>query len=115
MTFGEEVTVHGDPHGAHMQYPDPAGRQIVARVRDLAFAYGGSTSPALRGVSLDVHAGEVVVLEGPSGGGKSTLLRALAGLVPDFHGGAVSGAVEVDGHDALALPPAALGLSLIHI
>ncbi len=109
MTFGEEVTVHGDPDGTHMQYPDPAGRQIVARVRDLAFAYGGSPSPALRGVSLDVHAGEIVVLEGPSGGGKSTLLRALAGLVPDFHGGAVSGAVEVDGHNALALPPAALG------
>ncbi len=109
MTFGEEVTVHGDPDGTHMQYPDPAGRHIVARVRDLAFAYGGSPSPALRGVSLDVHAGEIVVLEGPSGGGKSTLLRALAGLVPDFHGGAVSGAVEVDGHNALALPPAALG------
>ena len=29
--------------------------------------------------------------------------------VPDFHGGAVSGSVEVDGHDALATPPAALG------
>ena len=88
---------------------DPASGAPVARVRDLAFAYGGSNQPALRGVTLDVYAGEVLVIEGPSGGGKSTLLRALAGLVPDFHGGAVSGSVEVCGHDALATPPAALG------
>ncbi len=81
----------------------------VARVRGLAFAYGGSDRPALRGVDLTVRGGEVLVLEGPSGGGKSTLLRALAGLVPDFHGGAVSGSVEVDGHDALASAPAAMG------
>ncbi len=81
----------------------------VARVCGLAFAYGGSDRPALRGVDLTVRGGEVLVLEGPSGGGKSTLLRALAGLVPDFHGGAVSGSVEVDGHDALASAPAAMG------
>ena len=99
--------VQGDPSGAHMN--DPASGTPVARVRDLAFAYGGTDRPALRGITLDVLAGEVLVIEGPSGGGKSTLLRALAGLVPDFHGGAVSGSVEVDGHDALRTPPAALG------
>lgn len=104
------MTVHGDPAGNPHDGP-PARGAIVARARGLRFSYGQSGSAALDGVDLDVVAGEVLVLEGPSGGGKSTLLRALAGLVPDFHGGAVSGSVEVAGHDALALPPAALGAS----
>jgi len=102
------VTVHGDPAGNPHEVP-LSRDHVVARVRALAFSYGDSPRAALDGVDLDVRAGEVLVLEGPSGGGKSTLLRALAGLVPDFHGGAVSGQVEVAGHDALATPPAGLG------
>lgn len=104
------MTVHGDPAG-NPHDGIPAHGATVARARGLRFSYGESGHAALDGVDLDVVAGEVLVLEGPSGGGKSTLLRALAGLVPDFHGGAVSGSVEVAGHDALALPPAALGAS----
>jgi energy-coupling factor transporter ATP-binding protein EcfA2 len=102
------VTVHGDPAGNPHEAP-PAPGATVARVRGLVFAYGDATARALDGIDLEVRAGEVLVLEGPSGGGKSTLLRALAGLVPDFHGGTVAGAVEVDGRDALRQPPAALG------
>lgn len=102
------MTVHGDPHG-NPNDPSPARGDVVARVRDLRFSYGASERAALDGVDLDVRAGEVLVLEGPSGGGKSTLLRALAGLVPDFHGGALGGTVQVAGHDALAVPPAVLG------
>ncbi|MBM3665824.1 MAG: ABC transporter ATP-binding protein, partial [Actinobacteria bacterium] len=103
-----EVTVRGNPPGIpHEATPSAGG--AVARVRALAFSYGDSGRPALDGIDLEVRPGEVLVLEGPSAGGKSTLLRALAGLVPDFHGGAVSGHVEVMGQDALATPPAGLG------
>ncbi|MEX2658056.1 MAG: heme ABC exporter ATP-binding protein CcmA [Acidimicrobiales bacterium] len=38
--------------------------------------------PALAGIDLDVHRGEVVAVEGPNGAGKTTLLRVLAGLAP---------------------------------
>jgi energy-coupling factor transport system ATP-binding protein len=78
----------------------------VARVDDLRFAYGRSSRPALDGVTMTVEAGEVLLLEGPSGGGKSTLLRALAGLVPHFHGGRMTGRVEVGGLDTRRASPA---------
>jgi len=63
----------------------------VIRVRGLRQEYPGGTV-ALRGVDLDVAAGEFVALIGSSGAGKSTLLRCLNGLVRS-----TAGEVEVDG------------------
>ena len=55
---------------------------------------------ALDDVSVDIATGSLTALLGPSGGGKSTLLRVIAGLeVPD------EGSVVIEGEDATALPP----------
>jgi len=59
--------------------PKSAGAAVI-RYREVVKRYG--TFTALAGVSLDVHAGEVVCLIGPSGSGKSTLLRCTNGLEP---------------------------------
>jgi NitT/TauT family transport system ATP-binding protein len=56
----------------------------VLRVRDIAIGYGGE--PVVDGIDLDVRAGEFVSLLGPSGSGKSSLLRAITGLMPPTRG-----------------------------
>ena len=55
--------------------------------------------PVLRGVDVDVAAGEIVGVIGPNGAGKSTLLRALAGLAPLDRG-----TVTLDGRDIASMP-----------
>lgn len=68
----------------------------LLRVEDLVVDYGRrrGTFHALKGVSLDVAAGECVGLVGESGSGKSTLGKAILGLVP-----VASGRIEFDGQD----------------
>lgn len=63
---------------------------------------------ALRGVDLDVKAGEFIALVGPSGCGKTTLLRILAGLEE-----ASGGSVQIDGKEASALQPKDRDLAMV--
>ena len=79
----------------------------VADLADVRFAYTPGRD-VLDGVSLRIDDGEHVALLGPSGGGKSTLLRALAGLVPHFHGGVFAGRVTIGGFDTREATPASL-------
>lgn len=72
----------------------PPPGEPVGGVRGLVVAYDGV--PALRGVDLDVHRGEVVAVMGRNGAGKSTLLSALAGA-----GTPVSGTVNTVGRVGL--------------
>lgn len=68
----------------------------LLQVNDLQVHYGAVQ--ALRGISLQVHAGEIVTLIGGNGAGKSTLMKALSGLEPPS-----AGSIVFDGQDITRL------------
>ncbi|MFJ1730277.1 ABC transporter ATP-binding protein [Streptomyces sp. NPDC088254] len=67
--------------------------------------YEDAAGPALRDVDLTVKEGELCLVVGHTGVGKSTLLGAVNGLVPHFTGGTLYGRVTVDGRDTADHPP----------
>ncbi len=75
----------------------------MIELRDVSLAYSGE--PVLEEVSFDVDEGELLVVAGRTGSGKSTLLGVVAGLVPRFTGGALSGDVLLDGASIVGVPP----------
>jgi peptide/nickel transport system ATP-binding protein len=79
----------------------------VAEVSDLrvTFRRGGRPIHALRGVSLEIHPGEILGLVGESGSGKSVLGLSLLGLLPADPRPQISGRVSVCGEDMLTGDP----------
>ncbi|MFD8428192.1 ABC transporter ATP-binding protein [Streptomyces coelicoflavus] len=72
---------------------------------DVSVTYDGAAEPTVRGVDFEVPEGELVLLAGPSGVGKSTVLGAVGGLVPHFTGGTLRGRVTVAGRDTRTHKP----------
>ncbi|OXY94192.1 ABC transporter ATP-binding protein [Streptomyces diastatochromogenes] len=71
----------------------------MIRFEEVSVTYEGAAEPTVRGVDFEVPEGELVLLVGPSGVGKSTVLGAVSGLVPHFTGGTLRGRVTVAGRD----------------
>ena len=62
----------------------------IVEIKNVSFAYNGQT--ALQDVSLEIRSGDFIAMIGPNGGGKTTLLKLMLGLLkPD------SGTVRVTG------------------
>ena len=76
-----------------------------------SFSYENSSEAKgqLRGIDLHVKKGELVILSGRSGCGKTTLTRILNGLCPGFYPGKLEGGYSLDGEDALKMPIHRLG------
>ena len=79
-----------------------AGRPVAIAARGWGLRHPGRRDWALRGLDLEIAAGERVLLLGPTGSGKSTLLAALAGLIDPVGGGEAEGTLLVDGVDPRA-------------
>jgi len=82
--------------------PPPETSTVILEAEDVAYAYGGEI-PALNGLSLRVHAGELLAITGRNGSGKTTFARHLNGLLrPD------SGQVRLHGENTAKQTVAAL-------
>lgn len=75
---------------------------MALHVSGLRYTYGDSEITALDGISLDVPAGQRVVITGADGAGQSTLLRVLSGLLLDWQGGYAIDGVPVRDLDLAA-------------
>ncbi len=85
----ESPRIHNVP-GA-IRLPQVAGQVTV---RHLTYTYPGQTQPALQDVSFSLAPGQTLVIVGPVGAGKSTLIQALCRLLP-----IAPGQIFLDGHD----------------
>ncbi|MFD5424418.1 ABC transporter ATP-binding protein [Streptomyces sp. NPDC127084] len=77
----------------------------MIRFENVSVTYADRETPTVDRIELTVPEGELVLLVGPSGVGKSTLLGAVSGLVPHFSGGTLRGRVTVGGRDTRTHPP----------
>ncbi|QMW65996.1 ABC transporter ATP-binding protein [Mumia sp. ZJ1417] len=84
----------------------------MIEIESVTVTYDGATRPVLRDVDLLVDEGELVVVTGPTGAGKSSLLGLLNGLVPHFTGGNLDGTVTVAGLRTQDHPPRELAATV---
>jgi branched-chain amino acid transport system ATP-binding protein len=94
--------------------PAPAGVPLLA-VHNLQVVYGGAIE-ALRDVSFDVHAGQIVALLGSNGAGKSTVLKAVSGILHFEHGEIEKGDIRYAGEAIVgAKAERIVGMGLVHV
>src|SRR5687768_3831724 len=71
----------------------------IVNLQNVTYKYPLTDAPVLQNINLQVEEGEFVAVIGPNGAGKSTLCYTLAGFVPHFFKGELTGTVEVAGSE----------------
>ncbi|MCR6544842.1 ABC transporter ATP-binding protein [Dehalobacterium formicoaceticum] len=69
------------------------------QIKNLTYTYPDREEAALDRINLEIPEGQFVLIVGGSGCGKSSLIRAICGLIPEFYGGTISGQVLLDRED----------------
>ena len=76
----------------------------MIEIQDLSFTYKNEEKPALRNIRLSVPDGGFLGVIGPAGAGKTTLARAISGMIPHHYTGDYYGSVKVNGLDTVETP-----------
>ena len=77
----------------------------MIKFSNVSLIYPNSTTTVLENLNLEIAEGEMVLVIGPTGSGKSSLLRLINGLVPHHTGGILAGDVSVDGTSTQLVKP----------
>ena len=80
----------------------------MIKFSNVSLIYPNSTTTVLENLNLEIQEGELVLVIGPTGSGKSSLLRLINGLVPHHTGGILAGDVSVDGVSTQMVKPGGL-------
>ena len=72
----------------------------IINLQNVTYKYPLTDAPALQNINLQVNEGEFVAVIGPNGAGKSTLCYTIAGFVPHFFKGEITGIVQVAGKES---------------
>ncbi len=94
--------------GAGLPETESLATSTFATFEDFTFQYDTASEPSLTDLNLGLRADQLTLISGPSGGGKSTLARVVAGFIPRPLGGSFEGTARVLGHDVDTAPPHAL-------
>jgi energy-coupling factor transport system ATP-binding protein len=81
----------------------PALSETVLQVSNLTFRYRDRPEPAIRNINFSLGRGEMLLLSGTSGCGKTTLARAVNGLIPRSYRGEMQGSIILQGKDSAPL------------
>lgn len=76
----------------------------MIRFEEVSYTYPFSETPAVRHINFSVRPGELVLVSGQSGCGKTTLMRLANGLCPGYFQGKLKGRVLIDGQETTSLP-----------
>jgi len=80
----------------------PAALPLI--IENLTFRYRDRPDPAITGISFSAHPGEILLIAGASGCGKTTLIRCINGLIPRSYKGELSGQIAVFGEQTAGWP-----------
>lgn len=71
--------------------------ETIVKIKDMSYTYFGTEKNGIKNINLEINKGELILITGRSGCGKTTLTRALNGMVPHYYEGEYEGEVSVFG------------------